>query len=177
MKEPTQLARELGFHGAAVIDTAEIVFQEEFRTYCAENVCGQYGINYTCPPDCGTPEEMRTRMLGYSKALVLQSKWEIPDLTDMSRIKPAKAAHNQWTRKLIGQLEEPGLMAGASCCTLCSPCLLPAGEPCRFPDQRFSCLSAYCIHVRELAQRCGLEYDCTDGNLYLFSLFAFQPKV
>ena len=37
------------FSAAAVVDTADIVFDPSFRPYCEENLCGQYGANYSCP--------------------------------------------------------------------------------------------------------------------------------
>ena len=40
-------------------------------------------------------------------------------------------------------------MIGASGCSLCTPCALAEGLPCRFPDLRYSCMSAYCIFVKE----------------------------
>ena len=68
-------AVEEGFSAAAVVDTEQIVFDPSFRPYCAENLCGQYGANYSCPPDCGSPEEMKQRVLRHKNALVLQSMW------------------------------------------------------------------------------------------------------
>ena len=75
-------AIEEGFANAAVIRTDEIVFDESFRPYCAENLCGKYGVNYSCPPDCGTPEEMKKRVLEHKHALVLQSIWPISNYKD-----------------------------------------------------------------------------------------------
>ena len=72
-EQMVQYAYEEGFSAAAVVDTADIVFDPSFRPYCEENLCGQYGANYSCPPDCGTPEEMKQKVLAHKKALVLQS--------------------------------------------------------------------------------------------------------
>ena len=55
MEELISAALEEGFAAAAIVDTDKIVFDPSFRPYCAENLCGQYGANYSCPPDCGTP--------------------------------------------------------------------------------------------------------------------------
>ena len=55
-EQMVQYAYEEGFSAAAVVDTADIVFDPSFRPYCEENLCGQYGANHSCPPDCGTPE-------------------------------------------------------------------------------------------------------------------------
>ena len=59
-EELIRLAEEMGFAAAAAVDTGDIVFQPSFRPLCAENVCGKYGVNYACPPDCGTVEEWRS---------------------------------------------------------------------------------------------------------------------
>lgn len=169
--EMIHLAGELGFSRCAVVETAAIPFEPSFRRYCEDNVCGKYGANYTCPPDCGTAEEMRLRVQAYRHALVLQSRWEI-DGCSGSQVKAAKAAHNRWTRELIDRAGGVGLMAGASGCDLCAPCLRAADEACRFPALRFSCLSAYCIDVAKLAHQCGMEYFSQDAVRF-FSMYCF----
>ena len=88
--EMIQYAVEEGFAAAEVIDTDTIVFDPSFRPFCEENLCGQYDANYTCPPICGTPEEMKQRILAHRHALVLQTIWEISDYTDKEAIKKAK---------------------------------------------------------------------------------------
>jgi predicted metal-binding protein len=57
--EMIQCAMDECFAAAAIVDTTQIVFDPSFRPYCEENLCGQYGANYSCPPDCGSPEEMK----------------------------------------------------------------------------------------------------------------------
>ena len=178
MKEENllNLALSLGFANAAAVDTAELVFVPSFRPLCAENLCGKYGVNYACPPDCGTVEEMKANVLRWRRALVLQTMWDIEDPLDDALVKPAKARHNRLTRELIDQAGEPGLMIGASGCSLCSPCAITEGAPCRFPELRYSCMSAYCIFVKELAERCGMDYDCGPGVTAFFSMYCFDGK-
>ncbi len=166
-----------GFAAAAVVDTAEIVFDPSFRPYCEENLCGQYGVNYSCPPACGSPEEMKRRVLAHKKALVLQTIWEISDYSDAPAIKSAKRVHNESQIRLARKLRaagQPGFLAGASGCALCSPCALGKGEPCRFPEDRYSCMSAYCVFVKKLADRCGMEYDCGEGLLAFFGMYVYD---
>ena len=91
-EQMVQYAYEEGFSAAAVVDTADIVFDPSFRPYCEENLCGQYGANYSCPPDCGTPEEMKQKVLAHKKALVLQSIWQLESYTDTPAIKKGKSA-------------------------------------------------------------------------------------
>lgn len=176
-QEMLELAYAEGFSAAAVVDTKDIVFDETFRVYCEENLCGQYGANYTCPPDCGTPEQMRGRILAHKKALVLQTIWEISDYTDKAAIKHAKGSHNAGQIRLVKAFREqgiPGFPVGASGCALCSPCARKSGKPCLFPDYCYSCMSAYCIFVRKLTDHCGIDYDCGEGLLAFFGMYVFD---
>ena len=168
-EEMTSMAAEEGFAAAVVTDTKDIPFDPSFRPLCAENLCGKYGANYSCPPDCGTPDEMRARIQAHRHALVLQTIWEIADYSDSKAIKAAKKEHNAATLRLLGRLRRadvPGFPVGASGCALC--------EPCRYPDLYYSCMSAYCIFVRRLAEQCGMEYDCGPGLLAFFGMYVFD---
>ena len=166
-----------GFAAAAIIDTDKIVFDPSFRPYCEENLCGKYGVNYTCPPDCGSPEAMRQKIMAHRKALVLESMWQIDDYSDKPAIKKAKGSHNRAEIRLLKYFTAqgiPGLLVGASGCSLCEPCALVEGKPCNFPDLRYSCMSAYCIFVKKLADSCGMEYDCGEGLLSFFGMYVFD---
>ena len=135
----------------------------------AKNIC-------SVSPDCGSPEEMQRRLAPYRSALVVQSKWPITDYSDFAAIKAAKQWHNRKMLLVIDRLKQEGhrgKMAGASCCTLCERCAILDSQPCRDPERQFSCLSAYCIYVKALAEACGMEYTCADGQLALFGMYAF----
>lgn len=176
-EEIIAMALDESFAAAQIVDTCNIVFDPSFRPYCEENLCGQYGVNYSCPPTCGTPEEMMARILAHKKALVLQTIWQVPDYSDMSVIKPAKASHNAAELRLVRRLRAQGLdglIVGTSGCALCTPCALTQGKPCNFPDLKYSCMSAYCIFVKKLADVCGMEYDCGDGLLAFFGMYVFD---
>lgn len=171
-------AREEDFE-AAVVDTGKIVFDENFRKYCEENLCGQYQVNYSCPPACGFPDEMRERVLQYGNALVVKSGWDVPDWRDAAVIRHAKKTHNEAMLRILSRMEEANphvLMCGASCCSLCEQCAMPAGEPCRFPEKKFSCLSAYCINVSKLAEACGMEYSWEEGKMGLYGMILFGSQ-
>ena len=172
-----QWAVEEGFAAAAVVDTRDIPFDPSFRVYCEENLCGQYGVNYSCPPDCGSPEAMKQRLLAHKKALVLQTIWEIQDYSHIPAIKEAKGGHNAATIRLVKRLRAEGLdgtIVGASGCALCSPCAKKEGKPCNIPEFKFSCMSAYCIFVKKLTDRCNMEYNCGEGLLAFFGMYAFD---
>lgn len=176
-KDMVQYAVEEGFSAAEIVNTEDIVFDFSFRPYCEENLCGQYGANYSCPPDCGSPEAMKQRVLAHKKVLVLQTIWEISDYSNMDLIKPAKAAHNAAEIRLVKRLRadgRDGFIVGASGCALCSPCKQVLGQPCAFPEYQYSCMSAYCVFVKKLADKCGMEYDYGDGLLAFFGMYIFD---
>ena len=175
--EMIQCAIDEGFAAAALVDTTQIVFDPSFRPYCEENLCGQYGANYSCPPDCGSPEEMKQRILAHKKALVLQTIWQVADYSDVPAIKHAKKNHNASEIRVVKKMREAGhdgLIVGASGCALCTPCARMQGLPCNFPDLKYSCMSAYCIFVKKLADACEMEYDCGEGLLSLFGMYVFD---
>lgn len=85
----------------------------------------------------------------------------------------ADAAALRLAKKLRAQ-DCNGFLVGASGCALCTPCAMTKNEPCRFPDQMYSCMSAYCIFVRELTEKCGMEYNCGDGLLAFFGMYVYD---
>lgn len=175
--EMIRLAISEGFAAVEITDTHRIVFDPTFRPYCEENLCGQYGVNYSCPPDCGSVEEMKQRILAHKRALVLQTIWQVTDYSDVPAIRHAKKSHNAAELRLVQKLRSAGhdgVIVGASGCALCTPCALTQGQPCRFPDLKYSCMSAYCVFVKKLADTCGMEYDCGEGLLGLFGMYVFD---
>ena len=101
----------------------------------------------------------------------------IADYQDQEAIRLAKREHNGGMLRAIDQMRAAGIegtMAGASNCTLCARCKILDNAPCPFPERRFSCMSAYCVFVRKLAERCGMAY-AADGGIAFFGLFAFAP--
>ena len=172
-EELIRLAEGRGF-AAAVLDAARIPVNAKFRPFCAENRCGQYNANYSCPPTCGTPQEMEAKLRAGRMALVLKTEWPIRGYEDHEAIRRAKSEHNGAMLRLNESLEHPGLCAGGSCCNLCSPCRMALGEPCADPKRRFSCMSAYCVDVAELAKRCGMAFSWDPQNLQIFSMIVLK---
>lgn len=172
-----QLALECGFDSAAVISTEDIIFDPSFRPYCEENLCGQYGANYSCPPACGTPEQMKQKVLSHGSALVLQMMCGIKDFADTETLNNSKKRHNAATFSLFKKISASGhdcFMVGSGGCDLCRECVYIRGENCVYPEYSFSCMSAYCIYVKRLADTCGMEYDYKNGNLPFFSMIVFD---
>lgn len=174
MEQAVKIAVNSGFHHAVWIDSKELIFDAALRKYCEENLCGNYGKNYACPPDCGTAVDMEERVRKYKKALVLQTITQVEDIMDSQETKAVKKRHNQKTREFVARMEEngkQGLIIMAGSCSLCANCGIQEGMPCRFPRKIASCLSAYCINAQKMAENCGLEYWCKDNRVAFFSVY------
>ena len=105
-----------------------------------------------------------------SKIVLKKGKWK-------EKLIFGKKCHIEAMFRMIGALREAGhegFMIGASGCSLCKPCAMAKGEPCRFPSRRYSCMSAYCIYVKKLAEECGIRYDYVNGSLPYFGTFIFR---
>lgn len=174
--EIIKLAEVAGF-SVALIPTGEIVINPEFRKFCEDNLCGKYGANYACPPDCGTVEEVRERLMSGDRALVLQTIWAIGSYDNKQGIQQSKKAHNAAILRFTETLRQEGhkgFCLGYGGCPLCDPCKKVNNEPCAHPDKKISCMSAYCIDVAKLAELCQLEFAWVPEKLFLFGMFAFH---
>ncbi|MDO4343198.1 MAG: DUF2284 domain-containing protein [Eubacteriales bacterium] len=175
--EMIQMAREEGFTKAAVLPVEKLTFIHSLRACCEANECGNYGRNYACPPDCGTPQQMEERVRKYKKALILQTIQPVDDIMDSAQTKEAKKFHNMISWALVERLQNQGIvglpvMAGP--CSACSVCAKIEGKPCRFPQKIASCLSAYSIHAADMAAQCGMEYWCGMDRVAFFSIYLFD---
>ena len=176
--EMLSMAREAGFE-AALIAPEEVPVDGKYRAGCEENRCGRYNANYACPPDCGAVEEMAARIRGGELALVLTSSWPIESYGDTEAIRHGTEEHNRAYLRLLDALRErgyEGFMVGGSCCDLCHPCRKTLGEPCVQPERRFSCMSAYCVDVARLAEKCGLEFAWDSRRLRPYGMLVLRQR-
>ena len=175
-KEILALAEDMGFR-AAFVDTADIVQEPSFRKFCEDNLCGKYNANYSCPPDCGTVEQVQQRLKTGKRALVLQTLWDIGSYENQQAVMESKKRHNAAILRFTDTLREAGIAGfclGYGGCPLCDPCKRVENLPCAHPDKKISCMSAYCIDVTKLANTCGLEFAWIPEKLFLFGMFLFQ---
>lgn len=171
-----ELARQSGFL-AAMIAPEDIPVNEKFRVFCEENRCGKYNANYSCPPACGSVKELHERLLAQEQALIVERIFPINGYEDREAIAQAKLTHNVAVRALLAKLKQAGLVgfcSGYNGCPLCTPCRQAEGKPCAFPEEKISCMSAYCIDVGELAGRCALPFAWATDRLHLFGMIAFH---
>ena len=103
-----KLAEEAGFL-AAVLPAKEIPVDGSFRKFCEDNLCGKYNANYSCPPGCGTVEEVHQRLFAQEKALVVEMIWEVNGFDDKEFIFSSRNKLNRTVLQLMDQLREAGI--------------------------------------------------------------------
>ncbi|MDY3918269.1 MAG: DUF2284 domain-containing protein [Candidatus Limivivens sp.] len=153
-----RLGREQGFDHMAFLPVKELVFVEEYRKYCAENLCGNYDKLKNCPPQCGTAAQMRERAQRYDTAFIMQTICEL-DFSDEKAVKAMKARHNQMTRAVVKAMEERGVEG----------LTMSAG-----PTGESACMSAYCVDAAKMAESCGMAYWMGEKRAAFFSQFLFR---
>ena len=163
----------------APIAPQDVPVDYRFRRFCEQNLCGQYGTNYACPPICGTPEALHAQLLAEAQVFAVETVWNIGDYSNRAAIDRAKTSHNAALLRMMRKLKAAGFegfCAGNNGCPVCEVCSCEEHRPCAHPEERINCLSSYCVDVAELAKRCRLDFAWTPDTLYLFGFLAFHQK-
>ena len=140
-------------------------------------MCGQYNANYSCPPDCGSVEALHKTLLDQERVLVVQTRHQIGSYENKPAVNRARIEHNAAVLRVLEKLRAAGYQgfcSGYNGCPLCDPCKRKEGLPCAHPQKRISCMSAYCVDVAGLAEKCGMEFAWSPEKLYLFGMIAFR---
>jgi predicted metal-binding protein len=149
---------------------------EKCRELCAQNLCGEYGVTWGCPPGVGTETECLRKVYDYSKAAVLIKRHEDIDLENDALVK-ALASDNQYVcRRFTNMLREEGykvLPLSDGGCDYCGECSYP-DDPCRFPDQLVPSISSYGILMEEYMRSQNIEFEFAEGTMSLYGLILYK---
>ena len=154
----TALAAECGFTYSAPLDVAKFEFLQEVRDMCAADKCHKYNKSWACPPACGSLEEIREKVAGYSEGILVQTVGDIEDSWDWDGIMDAAKTHSgnfmsMWNK--LGKEYAHIFAMGTGGCPICETCSYP-DNPCRFPDKKSISMEAYGLFVSKV---------CADNNL------------
>ena len=176
IQELTALAEKTGFEHAGKLDPATIELKEEVREMCASGKCAMYDKRWSCPPGCGTLDDCRELLKGYTHGVLVQSVGELEDSFDIETMMETEAAHKERfyaMRKALIDLGADALAAGAGCCTICKECTYP-DAPCRFPEQKMSSMEALGMLVVEVCKANGLPYFYGENTIAYTSCFLLK---
>jgi predicted metal-binding protein len=178
LNQLVEKAKEMGALRAAIVDTSDIKFSEEFRRACERNTCGKYGANWMCPPGVGPFEELKARALSFSRGLVFQTVHQLEDSFDFEGAQEGAKKHEEVFRKILESFrlddnfqEVLGLNVGD--CKVCSECTYVDGEECRYPDKAVASVESHGIDVSALVSGCGIPYINGPNTVSYVGLFLF----
>ena len=168
--------KKAGFTHVAPLDASTIQLQDEVREMCAANSCGRYGANWSCPPGCGSLEELRQRVAKYKRGILVQTVGELEDEMDGESMMEAEHLHKQHFYEFFDQLlsQFPGMLAiGTGCCTQCKQCTYP-DAPCRFPERQVSSMEAYGMLVLQICKDNNMKYYYGPCSIAYTSCFLLE---
>lgn len=175
------IALESNAANAAVIETARIAFYEEFRTACAQNVCGKYDTNWMGPPAIGSIRELKERVLHFAHGLLFQSTHPLASNFDWKGMMAGAQAHTVIFHAIMACLRrryptEEFLPLNAGCCSECARCAYQDAAPCRHPDRAVSSVEAYGMNVIGLQKMAGLRHYHGKTTVCYVGLILFGPR-
>ena len=153
-QELLDLAARCGFDHAGPLNVAAMEFNPAVRDMCAADRCRSYGRCWTCPPGCGTLEEVSARAAAYRRGVLLQSTGEVEAMMDTERLQKERF------RAFVDRVREeyPNCLPMSSgACSVCPACTYP-DAPCRFPHLAIPSMEAYGLVVSQVCQDSGLPY-------------------
>lgn len=159
MENWIKTAKELGFDEAVILDVSTLQPRADVRAMCAEDKCGAYGRNWTCPPHCGTLDDCAARIGGYSRGILLQTVGKLEKTIDTKGYRRAEERHLRQFRAFaesIRKMYPTALCLGAGGCRICPKCAFP--DPCRFPEKAYPSMEGYGLFVTQVCRDNRIPY-------------------
>ena len=154
----SELAAGSGFSNWGYFDPGELRLKKEVRAMCASDRCRHYGKSWSCPPYCGTLEELDARLGTFGQGIVLQTTGEIEDSFDYEGMMEAERLHKEKMEAIHSLTSDESCLALSSGpCMLCGSCTCP-DRPCRMPDKMMYSMEAYGLIVSEVCDLAGVPY-------------------
>jgi len=160
LNQVLQAARDAGFTAACPLSMDALQFHEETRQLCEQNLCGKYGRNWSCPPNCPSLAQTAELVAGYGSGVLVQTKGLLAYEDDRQGIEVLRNEHNRrfygFAERLKGIYGDV-LPMGSGECRICRECSCPEA-PCRHPDRRVSAMEAYGLYVSEVCAASGMDF-------------------
>ncbi len=154
-----QLAEEAGFSHWGIFPADKLRYLKEVRDMCAADRCQMYDRCWSCPPACGTLDEIREKTKEYDWGLLVQSTGQMEDDFDVEMMMETEELQKEHLKDLCERIGtgEKMLPMASGACTICKECTYP-DAPCRFPERMHSSMEAYGLVVSEVCQLANVPY-------------------
>jgi len=160
LEELRLFSEKIGMKNFREFDPSLLLPEERIREYCYQNLCGNYGRHYMCPPSIGTIEEIIDKLNIYNKAILIRYSEEVKVKEDMRKVKRSKIDFHKKIlelEKFLSQkgIESWGLVGGY--CSFCIECKAITDRPCKHPHKARPSLESLGIDVQKLLDNFGLD--------------------
>ena len=177
-KMAADLAENCGFSHWGFFSPQALRFLPEVREMCSADRCGKYNKRWTCPPACGSLEEISRRAAAFPRGILLQTTGQMEDAFDaetlVETMQRQARAFDDFLNRLKKDFSELRLLPMSSGgCELCEECTWP-DSPCRFPDRAIPSMEAYGLLVSEVCQLAGIPYYYGKNTITFTSCILFE---
>lgn len=159
-----------------VILTSEILFSKQVRTACEQNHCGCWGKTWTCPPGCGSIEQLQSNIIQYKNMLIMTKIIFLRDSFDIEQMNEGRKEFQNYLHQINQkyQMTTRGMMIlGVGGCEVCPICTYPS-EPCRYPQKKIISLEAAGIDVVSLAKTAKINYYNGKNTITYFAAILYH---
>ena len=154
-----ETALALGFTEAVSLRVDTLSPRDDVRAMCAEDKCGAYGKNWTCPPHCGSLEVCADRIHRFRRGILVQTVGHLEKTIDTKGYRRTEQQHMEYFHRLADQIRQvhpDALCLGSGGCRICGSCAWP--ESCRFPEKAHPSMEGYGLFVAQVCRDNGLPY-------------------
>lgn len=170
------------FDHSKEIASSSVPFDDEVRKMCEQNLCGNFGKSWTCPPAIDAPELLVEKLSSYNRFMIVDKVYTLEDSFDWEgMVSSAKDFQTRIHRlkKQIESMEPEGsfLSLGAGACQLCETCSYQQQEPCRHPADALFSVEAFGIDVMKMMADNGMSYNNGQNTVtYIGGIFWLQNQ-
>ena len=170
--EIIEAIKESGFDEYREISSSDLNFDESVFASCAENKCGNYGSNYSCPPLSGDLKENQARFLKYDHGIIINKIVDLGEFYENYKNsgKEVKTALDHLRELLDGK---PVLIAGAGGYNICKVCASKTNEPCRFPEKRRYSMEGSGMDIVKMSLKFNMTYNAGNHKIGFFMIVMY----
>ena len=153
-------------------------FREDDRIVCLdrcrENLCGNYGTNWGCPPDIDIDPQV---LYESSSCALLVNRTFCLDIKDEELLDATNLEMQKIIRMMVVELRSNnidclGFADGG--CRYCGVCAYP--EPCRFPEMLIPSVSSLGIDMKSYLNEQGIPFAFSDTCVTLYGLIFLRKS-
>lgn len=176
-QEIFDLAQTLGLDTFKKLSIDTLLPMPEIREMCNPKQCPKYDKQWTCPPNCGTLEELTAEINKYDYGYLVQTIGELEDDFDIETMQETEKIHKRAVMELNVHLKPQftsTLPMPAGACNLCKECTYP-DNPCRYPQFAAPSMEASGLFVSDVCQKNDVKYYYGPQTMAYTSCILIKP--